>query len=688
MAEIQQFPGLGMYDEGGKFEVKQEFIDAARAKAIEEGKKYYGDATNFEIFRDGVLNLPDSAINFVARGAEGAGELFAGIASLVMKGGQLATTTDPDKLTQILSEPSITKYMGAFRDKIPTPNLYESDISGVEDVEKAFGTGAYYAGPIPIVPAARGAQAITKGIAGTKFGQDVLSDLKYMPEIIKGEIKPSTFQSDLPIVGSAGATAKLDSARNEIVTKLNKFFKNKNMDELTEADLDANIVNKIFTETFDKYDIARSGAIRSDTEYKRLYNAGLIDDELLSKITTYGNKLKSRSKKLDADIVREKKADLALSFLEGTQAANLNKPLLYRSLSQKYPDSFPVVSETRMREVIDELIDKRPALSDYLGLKRKVDPDTLKPLKIDEKGAFKSYLTNNSTMKEVFETFKESDRKLVKSYLDMIRRSSPGSKKPTGENFDEFMSAYANEIQDLKNPNSVFYKNYETFVNYENLRVSVQGDIKSVLDKIYKAPKKRPDGTTRTEAQRIKEAPNTVQVAHAFESSQIDKTIGQNKMKLGTQEVSTMEGAGGLPQSYYLDLSEFNQVRQPIIEAKLRKAINKGDQQAIKEANIELEEIGAKVTIDGKEYGRHKFLTEKLDEIEDKLLTTGKEFDVDNPYGITKQEYDNFKKGQEKLQSEVSKFQEKGYDVRMFKDGGIATIDDITGPLGKFSSHI
>ena len=67
MVGIAQFPGLGMYDDGGKFEVKQEFIDAARAKAIEEGKKYYGDATNFDVFRDGVLNLPDSAINFVAR---------------------------------------------------------------------------------------------------------------------------------------------------------------------------------------------------------------------------------------------------------------------------------------------------------------------------------------------------------------------------------------------------------------------------------------------------------------------------------------------------------------------------------------------------------------------------------------------------------------------------------------------
>ena len=30
---------IGIFDEGGKFEPKQEFIDAARAKALEEGKK-------------------------------------------------------------------------------------------------------------------------------------------------------------------------------------------------------------------------------------------------------------------------------------------------------------------------------------------------------------------------------------------------------------------------------------------------------------------------------------------------------------------------------------------------------------------------------------------------------------------------------------------------------------------------
>ena len=217
MAEIGQFPSLGIYDKGGKFEVKQENINAAKAKAIEEGKKYYGDATNFEIFRDSVLNLPDSVINFIARGTEGTGELVAGIASAAMKGGQLATTADPDKLTQIMSEPSFTKYMGAFRDKIPTPNLYKSNISGMEDVEKAFGTAGYYTAPVPVVPIAKVAGQVGKGIASTRAGQqiaktlgDVVDEAKYVPEMIRGEAAFPWQTQPKPVSLSAAAVKSED----------------------------------------------------------------------------------------------------------------------------------------------------------------------------------------------------------------------------------------------------------------------------------------------------------------------------------------------------------------------------------------------------------------------------------------------------------------------------------------------
>ena len=216
MAQIAQFPGLGMYDEGGKFEVKQEFIDEARAKAISEGKKYYGDATNFEIFRDSVLNLPDAAINFVARGAEGTGELVAGIASLAMKGGQLATTTDPDKLTQIMSEPSFTKYMGAYKGKLGKPDLFTSDISGIEENVDRMGEIGYIASPVPVVPAAKGIPFLLKASKAAKEGTE---------NIAKDVVKSFT-QGDSGFRASAGGVKTVDDLiKNNQVKKASEITK-------------------------------------------------------------------------------------------------------------------------------------------------------------------------------------------------------------------------------------------------------------------------------------------------------------------------------------------------------------------------------------------------------------------------------------------------------------------------------
>ena len=206
MAQIAQFPGLGMYDKGGKFEVKQEFIDAARAKAIEEGKKYYGDATNFEVFKDSVLNLPDAAINFVARGVEGTGELAAGIASLAFKGAQLATTTDPDKLTQIMSEPSFTKYMGAYKGKLGKPNLFTSDISGIEENVDRVGDVAYLASPVPVLPAAKGIPFLFKAGKAAKEGTE---------NIAKDVVKSFT-QGDSGFRASAGGPGKYKGGQRGI----------------------------------------------------------------------------------------------------------------------------------------------------------------------------------------------------------------------------------------------------------------------------------------------------------------------------------------------------------------------------------------------------------------------------------------------------------------------------------------
>ena len=78
MAQIGQLP-TGIFDKGGKFEPKQEFIDAARAKALEEGKKYIGDATGFEKFKDRLFDIPDATIALVSGTAETLSEFALGL---------------------------------------------------------------------------------------------------------------------------------------------------------------------------------------------------------------------------------------------------------------------------------------------------------------------------------------------------------------------------------------------------------------------------------------------------------------------------------------------------------------------------------------------------------------------------------------------------------------------------------
>jgi hypothetical protein len=145
--QIGQFPSYeNLYGEKGKFPVDPDKIEAMRQAAMAEGKKFIGDATSFEIFKEGLYNLPDGVINYFAGSAEGIGELVMGTLAATMKGGQLATTTDPDRITKLLEEPSFTKYMGAYRGKIPRFNLVDETLSGISMDELGEKIG-YYTGP-------------------------------------------------------------------------------------------------------------------------------------------------------------------------------------------------------------------------------------------------------------------------------------------------------------------------------------------------------------------------------------------------------------------------------------------------------------------------------------------------------------------------------------------------------------
>ena len=71
---------------------------------------YIGDATAFETFKDRLFDIPDATIALVSGTGETLSEFVLGLAKATLKGGQMATTTDPKRVEEIRKEPGFTSY--------------------------------------------------------------------------------------------------------------------------------------------------------------------------------------------------------------------------------------------------------------------------------------------------------------------------------------------------------------------------------------------------------------------------------------------------------------------------------------------------------------------------------------------------------------------------------------------------
>ena len=182
MAQIQQFSGLGMYDEGGKFDVDSKTVERLRAEAEEQGLIFSGDATAGQKLSEFIRNAPDAAYSFLARGTEGIAELATGLALATYKGGRLATETDPEKLKEIMAEPAFTKYLGEFRGALGNLNLGENRISGLSPEEIA-GVIGYYTAPVPTGIMAAGARAVPTLVKGAgQVADELATTARFFPE--------------------------------------------------------------------------------------------------------------------------------------------------------------------------------------------------------------------------------------------------------------------------------------------------------------------------------------------------------------------------------------------------------------------------------------------------------------------------------------------------------------------------
>jgi len=152
---------------------KKENIDAARAAALEEGKKYIGDATSYERFKDALFDVPDAAVALASGTAETLSEFVLGLAKATWQGAQVATTKDPERVKEILERPGFTSSFDTLN--YPRTDIYESQISGITPTDMMEWTGKYVA-PVPAGVIAAGARAvptIAKGIIAARAGQKV-----------------------------------------------------------------------------------------------------------------------------------------------------------------------------------------------------------------------------------------------------------------------------------------------------------------------------------------------------------------------------------------------------------------------------------------------------------------------------------------------------------------------------------
>jgi len=230
---------------------------------------------------------------------------------------------------------------------------------------------------------------------------------------------------------------------------------------------------------------------------------------------------------------------------------------------------------------------------------------------------FRSHLAKDDKYKDVISNKELYDVKDVqlKRFFDFIRESSPGARSV--KSFDDFLNTKSQEFVDLKNKDSMFYKNYKEFEKIDMIREALSPskslplsretiNIKPFLDRVFVAPTNKLDRVgnvvrRRTPVERVKEAKRSVQIAHRYMGSQIGKTLPEG-----------LEGASELPVSYNLDLSVINQTIQPEMERKARQAMRQNDEKLLEQIDIDAKDLGTEFEIDGRVFGKQLSLQEKL----------------------------------------------------------------------------
>lgn len=446
---------------------------------------------------------------------------------------------------------------------------------------------------------------------GISIEDEVIETLRITPSVaILKQTSPDTIQKFAKIINSSNELQikklrdSLTPAQYEEMLDAAEELLIKNSPTISASDE----IKKIYPQL--KYKTAADDFIKAN--YMKMSDRKMLDEmkkdpdkyfyEIPSSVKSLeqrrlDNLGKSRDKKT-ADLINKYDSEIVFQNIktefdnttEGMDISGMPQEQLYEVFEDAYTRATglePITTGNTKKKFLQKL----DRFTGERGLEklRKSEFNKGKP---SEPAAFKKYFYSNDNIANIASSNPNIDKKSLHRYLNFIRESSPTTRKGKDGNFDNFMNEFDLEIKDLKNTDSIFYKQYQYFKEFDDVRDRAGEKIKPFLNQIF---------PSRT----INPTNNSLQIAHRFENTQIGNTVPKG-----------LEGTGGTPSAYYLDISVLNSlVQSRKLEPKARKAIAEGNKNALDKVEQQLESIGAEIVIDGKVYGRHKYIEEKLLEL-------------------------------------------------------------------------
>lgn len=299
---------------------------------------------------------------------------------------------------------------------------------------------------------------------------------------------------------------------------------------------------------------------------------------------------------------------------------------------------------------INKLIDEFENTEGGFKILKQHEIDKLKPKKKDASDIYAEYYRKEFSPDTATVKVKKSSEF---RFFDNKRRTLDDQTP------EEFFSEYS--LKDIEKGGKL-HNEYLQFKAIDDVRAKNVETVKPILRKIFTKVR---EGTPKKKKSLL-----NLNIAHKFEASGIKRGYVSE----------TKKGKGTDPTEIYIDVSEYNQVIQPSMEAEARKLYNRylefGDEAdyiKLEKIDKDMKALGIEGEIaPGQKIGQAMPFDKKIRQLADEA--------IDNNF-ITQKEYDQLINSAEEIAESKIKFFNTFGIKATYAGGGIVGIDYLTRPL-------